>query len=307
MKLLKKRWFAVLVAVVLVVAAVAIGRSRSAANQTYQPESAAAAERWGEEHASSYTQFVEDGAGLFEADTLETIAAYNGALDYRFGTILAVVTQRTGGDLEQAAYHAMDELGLGDSDFLLLLDSDAEDWYLAFGGDLSYYVDNALEILFRGNMGEIFTRSDRAILALFEGLEDWCGDNLPLAQTEQPRGSWLSTLGRLLLVIALLAALVITAVAVSAVRFGRRVVFGWRPWGFGPFWRGPGYFRGPPPPPPGRDHHSGPGRPGGFDGPGGSRGGFGGSSRGGFSGRGGFGGSSRGGGGSRGGFGGSKR
>ena len=47
MKLLKKRWFAVLVAVVLVVAAVAIGRSRSAANQTYQPESAAAAERWG--------------------------------------------------------------------------------------------------------------------------------------------------------------------------------------------------------------------------------------------------------------------
>ena len=93
----------------------------------------------------------------------------------------------------------------------------------------------------------------------------------------------------------MLVVLVVAAVAASAMRFGRRVFFGFRPWGFGGFWRGPGYWHCPPPPPGShRDPHH---RPGGFGGRGGfgggSRGGFGGSSRGGGSHGGGFGGSSR--------------
>lgn len=299
MKLFQKRWFAVVVAVLLIAAAIGISRARLGGGD-YTPESASTAQKWGEEHADAYTGFVDDSARLFSAQTLEAIAAENGALDYRYGTILGLATVGSTADIEEAAYDASADLGLGEGDFLLLLDAGAEDWYLVYGSDLSHYIDNELEILFRGAMGDMFTAPDRSIRSLYADLADWCQDNLPLAESETgARGSLLSTIGGILFFVVLLVVLVIAAVAASAVRFGRRVVWGWRPrffFGPGPFWRGP--MGGPPP---GPHHRPGPGpgpgsfhsggRPGGFGGS--SRGGFGGSGRGGGSHGGGFGGSHR--------------
>ena len=297
MKLLKKRWFAILVAVVMIVAALAISFGRTHSTADYQPESASTAQRWGEEHKGSYEKFLSDGAGLFSDGALEDMAAANGALDYRFGAILGVATVNTvSGDMETAAYSAFDQLGLGENDFLLLLDAQAEDWYLVYGSEVSYYVDNELEIVFRGAMDEVFTRPDRQMATLFDDLQDWCAKSLPLAKEEGSHTSVLSTIGSILFIFIVLAVLVVAAIAASAMRFGRRVFFGFRPWGFGGFWRGPGYWHRPPPPP--GSHRDPPHRPGGF---GGGRGGFGGGSRGGF------GGFSRGGGSRGGGFGGSSR
>lgn len=304
MKLFQKRWFAVVVAVLLIAAAIGISRARLGGGD-YVPENTAAAQKWGEEHADSYTGFVDDSAGLFSAQTLETIAASNGALDYRYGTILGIATARNvPGDLENAAYDASADLGLGDSDLLLLLDAGAEDWYLVYGGDLAPYVDNELEIVFRGAMSDFYDHPDQAIRSLCSSLTNWAEDNLPLAEGGSgPQRSLLSTIGGVLFFIVLLVILIVAAIAASALRFGRRVVWGWRPrffFGPGPFWRGP--MGGPPP---GPHHRPGPG-PNSFHG-GGRPGGFGGSSRGG-----GFGGSrggssSRGGGSRGGGFGGSRR
>ena len=124
MKLLKKRWFAILVAVVMIVAALAISFSRTHSTTDYQPESASAARRWGEEHAGAYEKFLSDGAGFFSSGALEDMAAENGALDYRFGTILGVATvNAVSGDMGTVAYNVSDQLGLGESDFLLLLDA----------------------------------------------------------------------------------------------------------------------------------------------------------------------------------------
>ena len=56
--------------------------------------------------------------------------------------------------------YAMDEsadLELGDSDMLLLIDTDTEQWYLAYGNDMASYVDNDLSILFKENLGSLFT------------------------------------------------------------------------------------------------------------------------------------------------------
>lgn len=294
MNLFKKRWFAVVVTLVLIAAAIGISRARLGGGD-YDPASASTAQRWGEEHADAYAGFVADDARLFTAQTLETIAAENGALDYRYGTILGLATTTGAADIEEAAYDASADLGLGDGDLLLLLDTGAEDWYLVYGADLSYYVDNELEIVFRGAMSDIFTSPDRSILGLYDDLAGWCSDNLPLAEGGSgPHRSLLSTIGGVLFFFALLVVLVIAAIAASALRFGRRVVWGWRPrffFGPGPFWRGP--MGGPPP---GPHHRPGPGPgPGSFRG-GGRPGGFGGSSRGG-----GFGG------GRGGGFGGSRR
>ena len=242
MKLLKKRWFAILVAVVMIVAALAISFSRTHSTTDYQPESASAARRWGEEHAGAYEKFLSDGAGLFSSGALEDMAAENGALDYRFGTILGVATVNSvSGDMGTVAYNVSDQLGLGESDFLLLLDVQAEDWYLVYGTEVSPYVDNELEIIFRGAMDQMFTQPDRQMKALFADLQDWCAKNLPLAQEEGRHTSVLSTIGEILFILIVLVVLVVAAVAASAMRFGRRVFFGFRPWGFGGFWRGPGY------------------------------------------------------------------
>ena len=124
MKLFQKRWFAVVVAVLLIAAAIGISRARLGGGD-YTPESASTAQKWGEEHADAYTGFVDDSARLFSAQTLEAIAAENGALDYRYGTILGLATVGSTADIEEAAYDASADLGLGEGDFLLLLDAGA--------------------------------------------------------------------------------------------------------------------------------------------------------------------------------------
>ena len=75
MKLLKKTLVCHLVAVVMIVAALAISQSRTHSTTDYQPESASAARRWGEEHSGAYEKFLSDGAGLFSSGALEDMAA----------------------------------------------------------------------------------------------------------------------------------------------------------------------------------------------------------------------------------------
>ena len=197
------------------------------------------------------------------------------------------------GDMGTVAYNVSDQLGLGESDFLLLLDAQAEDWYLVYGTEVSPYVDNELEIIFRGAMDQMFTQPDRQIKTLFADLQDWCAKNLPLAQEEGRHTSVLSTIGEILFILIVLVVLVV----------GSRCGVGHALWPPGVLrlpplglWRASGAVPGTGtvrlPPAPG-SHRDPPHRPGGF----GGRGGFGGGSRGGF------GGSSRGGGSHGGGFG----
>ena len=58
MKLFQKRWFAVVVAVLLIAAAIGISRARLGGGD-YTPESASTAQKWGEEHADAYTGFAQ--------------------------------------------------------------------------------------------------------------------------------------------------------------------------------------------------------------------------------------------------------
>lgn len=298
MKFFKKQGVAVTICIVMIVAAIAIGFFGSAGKTEYKPDSAASAADWGREHAGEYVKFISDGAGLLSDSAVQKLAQTDAELDYTYSSIVAVaVVNGLGGqDIEDAAYDYGSALGCGETDLMLLIDTGSQDWYVAWGDEMSYYVNNELEIIFRSYMGEkVFSGSaDKQLQALFTDLAGWYEDTIPVADSHGETASAGSRLATLLLTVCIIIAVVAVIVALCA-RPRRRYYGAAR--GSGGFWRGMflgsmlnGNHRHSPPPPP----HNPPG--GGFGGS--SRGGFGGSSRGGFGGgnRGGFGGSSRGGG-----------
>lgn len=295
MKFFQKRWVAVTLCIVMIVAAIGIGQAKK--RNTYKPESTAAAEQWGEENYAAYSRFLRDGANLLSGKTEQTLSSYNGAWDYSYESVCGVVTVSSldGQDMEDAAYDQAGELGLGSFDCLLLVDAESQEWYFVYGDDFGYYANNELDILFRETLGSAVTNPDKQLPDLFEKLSGWYKDNLPVSgQAAQENRSGLVAGGAVFFVL-LIIILIFAAIFSAIVRAGRRVVGG--------FWRAPIFFFGPGPRGPRPPYGPGPGpgpnpgpRPGGSNR---SSGGFGSSSRGGsFNGSrsGGFGSSSRGGG-----------
>ena len=313
----------VAITITLVVIALAVVIGAISAPKGAQTQSSASlstdASGWAKKNYEQYEEFLDDDAGLFDDDALEAFAKYDAQLDYGYGSILGLVTTDSldGKSMEDYAIDESAELELGDSDMLLLIDTDTEQWYLAYGGDMAAYVDNDLSILFRQNLGGLFTGSaEKSVTGLYKDLLDWYAQNIPAAsgntvQSEpayvQKEESGMSLFGILITI------LVIVILFKIIFRPRRRYYDDGVYYGGGPrpgFWSGMfwgsmlGRNRGHRPPP-----GPGPG-PGGFGPrPGGSgfkpsSRGFGGGSRGGgFGGRGGgFGGGSRGGG-----FGGGRR
>lgn len=307
MSFFKKRWVAVVLCVLMIVAALAISKPT-----TYQPESTASASQWGQENYESYTRYIHDEAGLLPDSTIKTVSRYNAASDYSYGCICGLVVLDDGKlELEEAAHDYADLLGLGSNDYLLVLDEADEDWYFAYGDNASYYVNNELEVIVKSAVNKAFSKPDKAMDELYEELADWYEDALPVAEQRPDSEHTVSVVGGSAIVIFLIIVLVLVAVFSALARVGRRWFGGWGPTIFvGRPWhhhrhhppRPPHEPRPGPRPGPGPRPSSGP-RPGGSPGhrssPG--AGGFGGGSRGSFGKGGGFGGSSRGGGGSRGG------
>ena len=330
----QKKSVAVTITLIVVAIAVVIGfatggQKPAATQNTYTQSTSAAS--WAKKNYAQYENFIEDDADLFDSDAIRTFATYDAQLDCGYGSIMGLMTTDglDGKSMEDYALKASAELELGDSDMLLLIDTDSEQWYLAYGDDMADYVDNDLSILFRQNLGILFSGSAKNIVTgLYKDLIDWYAENIPAASTanasqpepvsyEEERG--MSLFGILITI------LVIVMICKIIFRPRRRyyddgAYYGGSRPGFwsGMFWgsmfgRNRGH-RAPPPPPgprPGYRPPSGGPRPGGFNTrPGGSSGfkpssrGFGGGSRGGgVGGRGGgFGGGSRGGG-----FGGGRR
>lgn len=142
----------------------------------------------GNENYGQYEDFLEDDADLFSDTTLETFAKYNAQLDYTYGSIMGLVTtdDLDGKTMEDYAMDESADLELGDSDMLLLIDTDTEQWYLAYGNDMASYVDNDLSILFKENLGSLFTgNAGSSVTGLYKGLLSWYASNIPAASHEE--------------------------------------------------------------------------------------------------------------------------
>ena len=328
MKFFQKRGVAITITLILIVAALLIGKPWASSNTA----TASAAN-------SDYLSYIADDANALTNDARSKVADYMETLDSKYGSIVALmtITDTDGETMEDYAKSVWDEAEFLDSDMLLVVNTETGEWYLRPGSEIAPYADASLESLFTNDL-------DNANLAdggkwatdLYKDLLSWYGKTIPkasstaAADTEyvrqpapQRRSLWKTIL------IILIVFWVLKAI------FGRSrrndddddYRGGSSGGSGGGFWKG--MFWGSllggsrrnrwhtPPPPPGPRPGPRPGgprpnpgpRPGSFGG--GSRGGFSGGSRGGFGGgsRGGFGGGSRGGfggGGSRGGFGGRK-
>ena len=323
MKLFRKTGVAVLLTVLMIAAAIGIGRWRGAQAEAVPPPSSDLDTSLS---ASTYLNWISDGADVLSEAQEDQIALYNANWVERYDSLIAVATVSSlSEDIGDYAYNLGVEIELASADGILVVNAENGDCYLAVGPDypmtdsqVSSYLDRYLyEDAMAGNFGV-------GVLNLFDGINGFYLDNYGLGyldnRGDQAYGG--RSAGEMLgAVVALLVILVVVASVLDSMRYTsyRQRYYGVPnpPYVFRPilFWHGPGWgwyrrrWRRPPPPPPPRGPRGPGGRPGGggfngFQGPGGF-GGSGGSRGGGFSGGARGGGFSRGGG-FGGGFGGSR-
>ena len=295
MKLFQKTWFAWLLTALMIAAAVGIGQSRGGRREPEPPPTGSTA--LDESLSTSkYDQYIWDDAGVLSASTEKQIALYNANWDYRYNSVVAVVTTASTGSIEDFAWDQGVDLGLGEGDAVLAIAAKAGDWFVAPGGDFSTILTNrvvsGLEDILSGDL------NDKTVLAFYAALNDVYLDNFglgnaegPIAATPVPGYSGGSQAAGVMLLVFILIAIVLVVNAIDRMRYNtyRQRYYGVLnpPVVFRPifFWHGPGsywyrrHWRQPPPPPPPRGPGSRPG--GGFGG-----GGFGGGSSSGFGGAG---------------------
>lgn len=293
MKFLQKTWVAWLLAGVMIAAAVGIGLSKGPASNTPAPAPGPGLDEG--LSTSKYEKWIWDDAGILSSKTEKEIALYNANWDYRYNSVVAVVTTGSTSDLEEFAWLQGSDMGLGEGDAILAISARDEDWFVAPGDDFSTILTNRvvsdLEDILSGKL------NDKTVLAFYEALNQVYLDNFGLgnAGSGSPyvpgySGGGNTAAGVILLVLILIA-IVLVINAIDRMRYNtyRRQYYGVLnpPVVFRPifFWHGPGslwyrrHWRQPPPPPPPRGPGNRPG--GGFGG-----GSFGGGGSTGFGGRG---------------------
>lgn len=203
-----------------------------------------------------FRPYLVDDAQILPDRTEEALCLYNANWDRIGGSILAVVSGKNVGPLEDAAWDWAAELQLGENDAVLLLDVAAGDCYLLssgrfadrFAGRESSYLDNYLYEDFQAG------RYDSGVSNLFSHIHQ----DFFLTQVSQVSDTQGIGFGLIVQLIVLLAILVFVCSLIDSMRY--------RSWyqGYGRmsappvvyrpilFWHRPGghWFRHRPPPPP---------------------------------------------------------
>lgn len=82
----------------------------------------------------AFEQYVVDDAGILSDRTEQAICLYNANWDKELGAIIAVVTVKNAGDLEDAGYDWAYQLELAENDAILVIDAGARDYKLVASG-----------------------------------------------------------------------------------------------------------------------------------------------------------------------------
>lgn len=322
MKFLQKRPVAIIVMVLAIVLAIAIGRLKG--------PSAPSPDLDGSLDTSYYERFIYDQANVLGSSAEKTLAEYNANWDARYNSLTAFVSVNSvSGDPEDYAYDMAEDFGLGDGDALLLVVKSTDEYRFVYGSEFDTIMNakarDQLDACMDGGSWEddtlrFYAALNQILTANFGAGNGTSGSARP-GQSSAPSPLFSAVV--LLIVFAAIVSLLLAAIERSRYDTYRRQYYGvvnppvvFRPIFFwhapGSAWyrrnwrqpppppgpRGPGSFGGPGPggyggTPPGRP--SGTSRPGGSSRPTGSSGGFGGAgNRGprgtGFSGGGSFGG-----------------
>lgn len=287
MNFLKKQGTAWVITIVMIVAAIVIGLARG---QT-QPDTPIANDPSSALDTSlsigGYEKWLWDDASVLSHSMEETLCLYNANWDYRYNSIVAVVTVDTvSGNIEDYAYDLGADAGLGEGDALVLLAVKDGLFYVAVGNEFGTIITSAVETQLGGILSDALSTGDydACLHRFFETMNKVYYDNFGLgnAASHQGQSSSSFSFGGLIPLLFIVFLLVVFLNAIDQSRYNtyRAKYYGVvnPPVVFRPilFWHGPGsswyrrQWRRPPPPPP-------PGGPGG--GFGGSSGGFGGAGR----------------------------
>ena len=285
MKIFRKTGVAVLLTLLMIAAAVGIGRWRGAQAEAVPPPSS---ELDTSLSASTYLNWISDGADVLSDAQENQIALYNANWVERYDSLIAVATVSSlSVDIGDYAYNLGVEIELASADGILVVNAENGDCYLAVGPDypmtdsqVSSYLDRYLyEDAMAGNFGV-------GVLGLFDGINEFYLDNYGLGYLDNSGDQVYGgrSAGEMLgAVVVLLVILLVIASVLDSMRYTsyRQRYYGVPnpPYVFRPilFWHGPGWgwyrrrWRRPPPPPPRGPRGPG-GRPGGGGGPSGRRG-----------------------------------
>lgn len=336
MEMLKKRWVAVVILLLVIALSICIGLMRAPTGSDQPVVDQAQSLDTGLDIAP-YRTWLWDEAGVLSSDTEDTICLYNANWDARYRSLVAVaaVLDTDGQTIGDYAYSLANEIGLSSMDALLVVDTGTTDAYLALGDDfLPGLTSSDVTTLLDQNLRSPLQAGncDEGVLALFSALDQIYVNTYGASGSGDYHYYYSGSLDAVMTVVTVvifLAVLLAVLTAIDTARYNayRQAYYGVAtpPFIFRPilFWHGPGYgwyrrrWHQPPPPPPRGPRGPTPPRGGGFGGGfsnhrgggfsssrGGGFGSFGGSRGGGFGG--GFGGSRGGGfgGGRGGGFGG---
>ncbi len=157
------------------------------------PETSGAERAAGESNLNYYLNWIEDDAGLFTLNTIDSLARKNLVLDNTYHSLVAVrtVNHLNGMSIQAYAENVANRMELGNRNLLLLLDSDTQDWYVFYGEDMASYVKTNQDLpnLFRRDLSDSFWeegQSDKCILELFDDLQGWYKDTLPADESPEP-------------------------------------------------------------------------------------------------------------------------
>lgn len=141
MKFLQKTWVAWLLTAVMIVAAIGIGQVRGGRRE---PEPLPSGSTALDESLSTagYDKWIWDDADILSASTEKQINLYNANWDYRYNSVVAIVTTDSTSDLEEFAWDQGIDLGLGEGDAILAISARDEDWFVAPGDDFSTILTN---------------------------------------------------------------------------------------------------------------------------------------------------------------------
>ena len=285
-------------------------------------------------NTTQYEKYLYDAAGQLDSATRKSILLYNANWDYRYESVVAVVTVNnlSGQSIEDFSFDQADDMGLGEGDAVLVIAVDDGQYYLNYGNNFATIMTNRVITELSGLLEDAYGKEkfSQGTADFFAALNKVYIENFQLGNAEEyhdsywygPDYSSARTVSRIVWVVFVLILLVVVLSAIDSARYNtyrtRYYGMGTPPVMFRPilFWHGPRshwyhrhWHRPPPPPPPGGPRGPGPRPPhgGGFGGSGGGSrpsSGFGGAGNRGPRGGGTFGGRPTGGG-SRGGFGGS--
>lgn len=168
MNILKKQSVAWIITIVMVLAAVGIGRAKNSGQGGPQP---------GGGPPAGGTSYVWDDAGVLSSRTRQTLDDRNSRLLKDCDAIIGVATCRyDGDDLGGYAIKLADEMGLGGYDMIVVLDVKGDDYWLVQGADLvRYFTDQDCSDYAWSYMEDSFAKGDydSAVLSLTQALEDW--------------------------------------------------------------------------------------------------------------------------------------